>query len=82
MPRAQAVEGLRHLVTRRHDIEGLGAENIDLLFNAGLIKTAADIFTLRDRRPPSPRRRRAAESKPGARDRLRQGAQGVPVSGT
>ena len=32
------------------DIEGLGAENIDLFFNAGLIKTAADIFTLKDRR--------------------------------
>jgi DNA ligase (NAD+) len=33
------------------DIEGLGAENIDIFFNAGLIKTAADIFTLKDRRP-------------------------------
>jgi DNA ligase (NAD+) len=33
------------------DIEGLGAENIDVFFNAGLIKTAADIFTLKDRRP-------------------------------
>ena len=32
------------------DIEGLGAENIDLFFNAGLLKTAADIFTLKDRR--------------------------------
>ena len=49
---AQAVEGLRHFVSRGAlDIEGLGAENIDLFFNAGLIKTAADIFTLRDRRP-------------------------------
>lgn len=49
---AQAVEGLRHFVSRgAMDIEGLGAENIDLFFNAGLIKTAADIFTLRDRRP-------------------------------
>ena len=49
---AQAVERLRHFVARgAMDIEGLGAENIDLFFNAGLIKTAADIFTLKDRRP-------------------------------
>jgi DNA repair ATPase RecN len=50
--RAQAVERLRHFVSRGAlDIEGLGAENIDLFFNAGLVKTAADIFTLKDRRP-------------------------------
>lgn len=48
---AQAVERLRHFVSRgAMDIEGLGAENIDLLFNAGLVETAADIFTLKDRR--------------------------------
>lgn len=48
---AQAVESLRHFVSRGAlDIEGLGAENINLLFNAGLVKTAADIFTLKDRR--------------------------------
>jgi DNA ligase (NAD+) len=48
---AQAVERLRHFVSRgAMDIEGLGAENIDLFFNSGLIRTAADIFTLRDRR--------------------------------
>lgn len=49
---AQAVEALRHFVSRGAlDIEGLGAENIDTFFNAGLIRTAADIFALRDRRP-------------------------------
>src|SRR5690606_37749660 len=48
---AQAVERLRHFVSRgAMDIEGLGAENIDLFFSSGLVKTAADIFTLRDRR--------------------------------
>ncbi|WP_332688940.1 NAD-dependent DNA ligase LigA [Devosia sp.] len=49
---AQAVEGLRHFVSRGAlDIEGLGAENIELFFSKGLVKTAADLFTLRDRRP-------------------------------
>lgn len=49
---AQAVERLRHFVSRGAlDIEGLGAENIDLFFNSGLVKTTADIFTLKDRRP-------------------------------
>jgi DNA ligase (NAD+) len=48
---AQAVEALRHFVSRgAMDIEGLGAENIDLFFNAGLVKTAADVFTLKERR--------------------------------
>jgi len=49
---AQAVERLKHFVMRdAMDIEGLGAENIELFFRAGLIKTAADIFTLKDHRP-------------------------------
>ncbi len=49
---AQAVESLRHFVSRGAlDIEGFGAENVELLFTKGLVKTAADIFTLRDRRP-------------------------------
>src|SRR5690606_13762664 len=48
---AQAVERLKHFVSRGAlDIEGLGAENIELFFNAGLLDTAADIFTLRERR--------------------------------
>lgn len=37
------------------DIEGLGAENIELFFNAGLLETAADIFTLKDRRAEAQR---------------------------
>ena len=49
---AQAVERLRHFVSRgAMDIEGLGAENIELFFNSGLVKTAPDIFMLRNRRP-------------------------------
>lgn len=48
---AQAVEQLKHFVARNAlDIEGLGAENIELFFNAGLVRTATDIFTLRDKR--------------------------------
>jgi len=48
---AQAVESLKHFASRGAlDIEGLGAENIELFFSTGLVKTAADIFTLKDRR--------------------------------
>lgn len=48
---AQAVESLRHFVSRGAlDIEGLGAENIELFFSKGLVKTPADLFTLKDRR--------------------------------
>ena len=44
---AQAVEQLKHFVSRGAlDIEGLGAENIDLFFEKGLLKTSADIFRL------------------------------------
>lgn len=48
---AQTVERLKHFASRRAmDIEGLGEENIQLLFDRGLVKSPADIFRLRARR--------------------------------
>ena len=44
---AQTVERLKHFASRRAmDIEGLGEENIDLLFREGLVRSPADIFRL------------------------------------
>lgn len=80
---AQAVEGLRHFVSRGAlDIEGLGAENIDTFFNAGLIRTAADIFTLRDRRPEvqkalAERREEQAKAREAASGKTRKNVRGV-----
>jgi DNA ligase (NAD+) len=72
---AQAVERLRHFVSRgAMDIEGLGAENIDLFFNAGLVKTAADIFTLKARREAV---QQALFERREAQARQREAAKGV-----
>jgi DNA ligase (NAD+) len=57
--RAQAVEHLKHFVSRNaFDIEGLGSKQIDFFFEAEddrlWIKTAPDIFTLEKRQSESP----------------------------
>ena len=45
---AQAIERLRHFVSRgAFDIEGFGDTYVQLLFDEGLVRNPADIFTLR-----------------------------------
>ncbi|MEP3333941.1 NAD-dependent DNA ligase LigA [Sedimentitalea sp.] len=47
---AQAVEKLKHLVSRAaFDIEGMGAKQVEQFYLDGWIKEPADIFTLRER---------------------------------
>lgn len=80
---AQAVEGLRHFVSRgAMDIEGLGAENIELFFSKGLVRNAADLFTLRDRRPAvqqalAERREEQARVREAASGKVRKNVRGV-----
>jgi DNA ligase (NAD+) len=47
---AQAIERLRHFVSRNaFDIEGFGDIYVQLLFDEGLVRNPAEIFTLRNR---------------------------------
>ena len=68
---AQAIERLKHFCSRNaFDIEGLGDKQIELFFNEGLIKTAADIFTLaaRDGKNGPPLREREGFGEVSARN--------------
>ncbi|MBJ3783768.1 NAD-dependent DNA ligase LigA [Devosia sediminis] len=80
---AQAMESLKHFVSRGAlDIEGLGAENIELFFSKGLVKTHADIFRLKHRRADvqqalAERREEQARAREAASGKARKNVRSV-----
>jgi DNA ligase (NAD+) len=67
---AQAVERLKHFVSRRaFDIEGLGDKHLEAFFADGRVKSPADIFTLARRDAQSEKR---LQDEPGWGERSAQ----------
>lgn len=71
---AQAVERLKHFVSRQaFDIEGFGDTYAQAFYEAGLIRTPADIFTLQNK---SPKVRRVVYEMREAKAKARENAKG------
>jgi DNA ligase (NAD+) len=75
---AQAVERLRHFAGRdAFDIEGFGAVYIETLYDRGLLKEPADIFSLTRRRDELSRVLAERREELGAERRVKEGKEAV-----